>query len=64
MINKNIRLVPVKQNDSDFTEDDLLKAPDAFFLEIKAVDILESTKNKDFLKVGFSKIVPITPYVD
>jgi hypothetical protein len=56
MNSKSIRLVPAKRQDSDFLEEDLMKAPDGYFLEINAIDILEASPNVELLDAICQKI--------
>lgn len=56
MINKNIKLVPQKQDETDFVEADLDKAPDGFFTEIKVVDVLELSDDTNLLDKVCAKI--------
>jgi len=56
MISKNIRLVPSKQQENDFLQEDLMNAPDGFFLEIKVLDVLETAQDKDLLDKICSKV--------
>ena len=56
MISKNIRLVPSKQQDNDFLQEDLMNAPDGFFMEIKVLDVLESSEDKQLLDKVCNKV--------
>lgn len=55
-MNTTIRIVKEKIKPDDFTEEDLIQAPDAFFTEIEALDILETSDNDDILNLLCSKV--------
>lgn len=56
MIEKKIRLVPNKATDFDYTEQELMQAPDGYFEEIFVLDVLESSKTEDIFEKICSKV--------
>ncbi len=56
MIDKKIKLVSIKTEESEFTEEDLEKAPDGFFVEIDVVDVLDHTDRSNALGFICSKV--------
>lgn len=56
MISKEIRLVPAKQTETDFTCDDLNQAPNSFFLSISVVDVLETSPESNVIDIVCDKI--------
>lgn len=56
MLNKKIRLVTKKENESDVLEEDLDGAPNSFFEEIKVVDVLEVSENDDIIDFLCKKV--------
>jgi len=56
MINRSITVHAVKQQDTDKTEEDLQLAPNAFFVELHALDVLETSARANILEFLCSKI--------
>lgn len=55
MLDKKVRIINEKLQESDLNEIDLIDTPDNFFEEINAVDILEQSKNESVLSLLCSK---------
>lgn len=49
MISRSINLVTEKINTNDMTEAELLQAPDLFFENINAIDVLDLSNNENIL---------------